>query len=256
MASRLDFTGKRILITGASRGIGRACAVEFAALGGTVAVHYGSNRTAAEAALAALPGQGHILVQADIADAEAVRRMVDQAHAGLGRIDVLVCNAGIFDAHPLPEVGYDAWQSAWGRVLGTNLIGAANAIYCAAQYMMAEGGGKIITISSRTAFRGKPEAPAYAASKAGLNALSQSLAQALAPHGIYVYVVAPGVVETDMAAPDKDTPAWEAIQRQSPLGRVCQPEEVAYTVAFLASPGTEYLTGSIVDLFGAAYLRT
>jgi len=252
----MDFTGKNILITGASRGIGRACAREFAALGGRVAVHYASNHAAAEATLQSLAGTGHIRVQADITDAGVVQQMVSDVIAAFGRIDVLVNNAGIFEEHPLPNVDYAVWQSAWARILTTNLIGAANVTYNAAQHMIANGGGKIVSVSSRTAFRGKPEAPAYAASKAGLNAMSQSLAVALAPHGIGVYVVAPGVVETDMAAADKATPAWAAIQQQSPLGRVCRPEEVAHTVAFLASDGAEFLTGGIVDLFGAAYLRT
>jgi NAD(P)-dependent dehydrogenase (short-subunit alcohol dehydrogenase family) len=252
----LNFTGKAILITGASRGIGRACACEFAAFGGRVAVHFGTNHAAAGETLQSLAGAGHITVQADIADAGAVARMVNQVEAAFGRIDVLVNNAGIFEEHPLPGVDYAAWQTAWTRILSTNLIGAANATYCVAQHMIEQGGGKIINVSSRTAFRGKPEASAYAASKAGLNAMSQSLAQALAPYSIYVYVVAPGVVETDMAARDKATPAWVAIEQQSPLGRVCRPEEVAYTVAFLASSGAEYLTGGIVDLFGASFLRT
>lgn len=122
--------------------------------------------------------------------------------------------------------------------------------------MIRQGGGKIITVSSRSAFRGKPEASADVASKAGLNAMSHSLAIDLAPHGIFVYVVAPGVVETDMAANDKQSSAWTAIQNQSPLGRVCRPDEVAHTAAFLASSGSEYLTGSIIDLFGASYRRT
>lgn len=251
-----DFADKTILITGASRGIGRACALEFARRGGRVAVHYGVNRQAAEQTLTLLPGSGHVITQADITDADAVRRMVDEVIETFGRLNVLVNNAGIFEEHPLPDVDYTAWQAAWSRILTTNLVGAANAAYCAARHMMQRGGGKIINISSRTAFRGKPEAPAYAASKAGLNAFSQTLAQALAPYGIGVYAVAPGVVETDMAANDKNSPAWAAIQQQSPLGRVCRPEEVACTVAFLASDGTDYLTGGIVDLFGAAYLRT
>ncbi len=254
--AHLDFTGKAILITGASRGIGRACAREFAAFGGKVAVHYGTNQAAAGDTLQSLAGAGHITVQADITDAGAVERMVSQVEAAFGHIDVLVNNAGIFEEHPLPRVDYAAWQATWTRILSTNLIGAANVTYCVAQYMIGQGSGKIINISSRTAFRGKPEASAYAASKAGLNAMSQSLAQALAPYGVYVYVVAPGVVETDMAARDQATPAWVAVQQQSPLGRVCRPEEVAYTVVFLASAGTEYLTGGIVDLFGASYLRT
>lgn len=251
----LDLTGKSVLITGASRGIGRACAKEFAALGAKVAVHYGSNQRAAEDTLAMLNGEGHISVAADISDATAVEQMVTHVHERFGRIDVLVNNAGIFEEQPLPSVDYAAWQASWARVLNTNLIGMANATYCTAQHMIAQGGGKIINVSSRTAYRGKPEAPAYAASKAAINAMSQSLSIALAPHGIYVYVVAPGVVDTDMAAADQASPAWQAIQNQSPLGRVCKPEEVAHTAAFLASDGAEYLTGGVIDLFGASHLR-
>lgn len=253
--AQLDFTGKTILITGASRGIGRACALAFAALGGRVAVHYGSNHAAAQETLAALAGTGHLTLQADITDPDAVAKMVDQAAAAFEKIDVLVNNAGIFEEHRLPEIDYAAWQSAWSRILATNLVGAANVTYCVARRMIEQGAGKIINISSRTAFRGKPEAPAYAASKAGLNALSQNLAQALAPYGIHVYAVAPAVVETDMAARDKASPAWRAIEQQSPLGRVCTPEEVAHVVTFLASEPTAYLTGGIIDLFGASYLR-
>lgn len=256
MTSLADLSGKTALITGASRGIGRACAVQFAALGARVAVHYATNRAAADTTLEMLDGEGHIAVQADVADAGAVERMVAEVAAAFGRIDVLVNNAGIFEEHPLPTTNYDEWQGAWSRILSTNLVGAANVTYCVAQRMIEQNSGKIVTISSRTAFRGKPEAPAYVASKAGLNAMSQSLAIALAPHGIHVYVIAPGVVETDMAANDKDSPAWAAIKNQSPLGRVCQPDEVARTAAFLAAPGSEYLTGGIIDLFGASYLRS
>lgn len=247
---------KTVLITGASRGIGRACAIQFAEHGARVAVHYGSNEAAALHTLALLPGDGHITVRADVTDAAAVEQVVKQTVTAFGRLDVLVNNAGIFEEHPLPELSYVQWQAAWSRIVSTNLLGTANMTYCAAQQMIRQGGGKIITVSSRTAFRGKPEAPGYAASKAALNAMSQSLSVALAPSGIQVYVVAPSVVETDMAANDKATPAWAAIENQSPLGRVCQPDEVARTVAFLASPGTDYLTGGIIDLFGASYLRT
>ncbi len=256
MNDQHSLTGTAVLITGASRGIGRACAVAFAERGAYVAVHYGSNRAAADHTLDLLAGEGHIAVQADVSDADAVHGMVERVAAEFGRVDVLVNNAGIFMEHPLPQSDYATWQAAWSRIISTNLLGAANATYCAAQHMIAQGGGRIVTVSSRTAFRGKPEAPGYAASKAALNAMSQSLSVALAPHGVYVYVVAPGVVDTDMAAEDKKSPAWAAIEQQSPLGRVCQPEEVARTVVFLASPGAEYLTGGIIDLFGAAYLRS
>lgn len=251
-----DFHGQHILITGASRGIGRACALEFARRGGRVAVHYHTNRAASDGTLARLEGSGHIAVAADIADGDAVEAMVSEVFNAFGRIDVLVNNAGIFEEHPPLGTDYAAWRAAWARLLATNLVGAANVSYCVSQHMVAAGGGKIIMISSRTAFRGKPEAPAYAASKAGMNALGQNLALALAPHNIHVYVVAPGVVETDMAASDKATPAWDAIRRQSPLGRVATPEDVAHTVAFLAAAGAEMLTGAVIDVNGASYLRT
>jgi NAD(P)-dependent dehydrogenase (short-subunit alcohol dehydrogenase family) len=137
----------------------------------------------------------------------------------------------------------------------TNLIGAANAAFCAAQHMMRHGGGRIVNVSSRGAFRGEPDSPAYGASKAGVNAMSQSLAKALAPHNIIVTAVAPGWVETDMAT-DHLAERGDEMRQQSPLGRIAQPREVAYTILFLASEGAEFLTGAIVDINGASYLRT
>lgn len=252
----MDFTGKVVLITGASRGIGRTCAMMFAEKGAQVAVHYHSNKTAAQNTLDVLHGEGHLLVQADIADPDAVKRMVDTVVLDMGRIDVLVNNAGIYEDHPLVDVSYEEWQAQWDRILRANLTGAANAIYCAAQHMMATGGGRIVNVSSRGAFRGEPTAPAYGASKAGMNAMGQSLAKALAPHNIFVTTVAPGFVETDMAADFLAGPEGDAIRSQSPLGRVAKPEDVAYTVMFLASEGAEFLTGTIVDVNGASYLRS
>lgn len=252
----MNFDGKVVLITGASRGIGRACARRFAAHGARIAIHYHSNREAAEQTLASLPQREHLIVQAEMGDAGSVQRMVETVTREMGGLNVLVNNAGIFEEHPLPDVSYEAWQATIERILSTNLIGAANVTYCAAQHMIAHGGGRIITISSRTAFRGKPEAPLYAASKAALNAMSQSLAVALAPYGIFIGVVAPGVVATDMATQDLAGPLGDAIRNQSPLGRVALPEDVAYAAAFLASEGAEYLTGTIIDVNGASYLRS
>jgi NAD(P)-dependent dehydrogenase (short-subunit alcohol dehydrogenase family) len=125
----------------------------------------------------------------------------------------------------------------------TNLIGPANLSFLAARIMMVSGGGRVVNISSRGAFCGEPETPAYDASKAGLNAMSQSLAQALAPHGVFFYVVAPGFVETDMADALLRGPEGEGIRSQSPLGRVATPEEVARTVAFLASEAPDVHDG-------------
>ena len=247
---------RAILVTGASRGIGSAVARAFAAAGDRVAVHHRDSAGLAASVLAALPGRGHVVVQADLADASEVRRMVDAASAQLGGLDVLVNNAGVFVPHQITEVSYEQWQQAWQHTLGVNLTGAANASWCAVQHMVAGGGGSIVNVSSRGAFRGEPRQPGYGASKAGLNALGQSLAVALAPHGIRVATVAPGYVETDMANEHLKSPRGEAIRAQSPFGRVARPEEIAAAVLYLASPEAEWSSGAILDLNGASYLRS
>lgn len=252
----MEFTDKVVLVTGASRGIGRAVAQKFADRGARIVVHYNRNRAAAEQTLDSLRGDSHIILQADLADPNGVSRLVDEAVREKGRIDVLVNNAGIYELHPPQDVNYKTWQDAWNRTLGTNLVGPANVSFLVIQHMLKQGGGRIVNISSRGAFRGEPEAPAYGASKAGLNAMSQSLAKALAPFNIYVFIVAPGWVETDMTEPYLSGPEGDAIRNQSPLGRVAQPEEVAHTVLFLASEDSAFLTGCIVDVNGASYLRT
>ena len=245
-----------MLVTGASRGIGRAIAMAFANLGDRVAIHHRDSAALAAEVLAGLPGNGHTVLQADLTDADAVRRSVDGACDALGGLDVLVNNAGVFLAHPITEVSYEQWQAAWQATLGVNLIGAANVTWCAVQHMIAGGGGRIINVSSRGAFRGEPGQPAYGASKAGLNAFGQSLARALAPHGIAVASVAPGFVDTDMAASHLAGPGGDAIRAQSPFGRVAQPEEIAAAVVYLASPEAEWASGTIIDLNGASYLRS
>ncbi len=251
-----SFANKNVLVTGASRGIGRAIAHTFAESGARVAVHYHQNRQAAEQTLAGLPGGPHQLVQADVSVPESVRKMVDEVIREMGTIDVLVNNAGIYGRYPVVDLTYEEWQGIWERTIRTNLMGPANISFCVAQHMRDHGGGKIVNVSSRGAFRGEPNAPDYGASKAGLNALSQSMAKALAPYKIFVYVVAPGFVETEMSSRELSGPTGDEIRSQSPLGRVASPEEVARTVVFLASEGTDYLTGCIVDINGASYLRS
>jgi NAD(P)-dependent dehydrogenase (short-subunit alcohol dehydrogenase family) len=139
--------------------------------------------------------------------------------------------------------------------VAVNLSGAAHVIHGAIPHLRAAGGGHIVNITSRGAFRGEPEAPAYGAAKAGLNALGQSLAIALAPDGIHVVAVAPGWVETDMTRDILQSPAGEAIRAQSPLRRTATPDEVAQTVLFVVSGKADALTGGIIDVNGASYLR-
>jgi 3-oxoacyl-[acyl-carrier protein] reductase len=244
---------RAVLVTGASRGIGRAIAVAFAGLGDRVAVHHRGSPELADQVLAGLPGDGHVVVQADLADAEAVRQMAGQVHAALGGLDVLVNNAGIYTPHPVTEVSYQQWQDAWRETLAVNLTGAANLTWCAVQYMR-QTGGRIINVSSRGAYRGEPRHPAYGASKAGLNSFGQSMARALAPFGIAVATVAPGYVETAMARPDLSSRGAE-VRAQSPFNRVARTEEIAAAVVYLASPEAEWASGAVLDLNGASYLR-
>ncbi len=245
---------RAVLVTGASRGIGRAVAQAFAGAGDRVAVHHRGSPGLASQVLAGLPGSGHTVVQADLADAEAVRRMVDQAHADLDGLDVLVNNAGIYASHPITEVSYQRWQDIWRETLAVNLTGAANVTWCAVQYMR-QTGGRIVNVTSRGAFRGEPRHPAYGASKAGLNSFGQSMARALAPLGIAVATVAPGYVATDMARSDLNSPRGDQIRAQSPFNRIATPEEIAAAVVYLASPEAEWASGAILDLNGASYLR-
>jgi NAD(P)-dependent dehydrogenase (short-subunit alcohol dehydrogenase family) len=263
MSKLPTLAARTALVTGASRGIGRAIAVALAARGIRIAVHYHSNEAAALETKRLLAGDGHLPCGADLTDAAAALRLWNEVVAAFGRVDVLVNNAGLFIDHPPLATDFDAWAAAWRVTLATNLIGPANLSLLAAQSMAAQppaeepfGRGRIVNISSRGAFRGEPDAPAYGASKAGLNALSQSMAKALAPRGVYVYCLAPGFVETDMAAHLLGGPDGAAILAQHPLGRVSRPEEVARTAVFCALDAPAAMTGSIIDVNGASYLRT
>ena len=221
-----------------------------------MAVHCREGVAAAEAVRDSLPGQGHVIVRADLTDPEAVRAMVDDAAGRLGGLDVLVNNAGIYGGQPVLGTSYEEWQAAWQATLGINLTGAANATWCAVRHMVADGkGGRIVNVGSRGAYRGEPAHPAYGASKAGLHAFGQSLAVALAPYGITVAAVAPGYVATEMTAEELATPVGDVIRAQSPFNRVATPREVAAAVVYLASPESAWSSGAVLDLNGASYLR-
>jgi NAD(P)-dependent dehydrogenase (short-subunit alcohol dehydrogenase family) len=180
--------------------------------------------------------------------------MVAAAAEGLGGLDVLVNNAGVFLAHPVTATTYEEWQRAWHDTLAVNLLGAANATWCAVPHMVQAGGGRIVNVSSRGAFRGEPSHPAYGASKAALVAFGQSMARALGPHGIAVSTVAPGWTRTEMAE-ERLAEREDEVVAETPMGRVAAPEEVAAAVLFLASPEAGMASGSVVDVNGASFLR-
>ena len=269
-----DPTSRGVLVTGASRGVGAAVARAFAAHGDRVVVHHRSadSLERAEAVAAGLPGGGHAVLAADLADPDAVRRLADDAVAALGRVDVLVNNAAMIVApaggtgsrrgdHPLEHTDYEDWVDVWQRTLATNLLGPANLTWCVARHMIdvppAEGMpvGRVVNVGSRGAYRGEPDIPAYGASKAGLHAFGQSMALRLGPHGIAVTSIAPGFIATEMAGAALEGEAGEATRAQSPFHRVARPDEVAGAVLCLAEPGAEWASGAVIDFNGASHLR-
>ena len=255
---------KVALVTGASRGIGSIIALQLAQRGVRVALHYRNNRKAAAASLESLPGKGHASFDADLSDPNEASLLWQRVSDSLGAVDILINNAGLYIFHPPLKTAYGDWQSAWQQTLATNLVAPASLSLLAAQSMAARqrpqasefGRGRIVNISSRGAFRGEPDAPAYAASKAGLNALSQSLARALAPAGVYLYCVAPGWVETEMATGHLESPDGPAILAQHPLGRVNRTDEIANAAVYCALDAPAAMTGCVIDVNGASYLRT
>ena len=252
----ISFKDKTVLVTGASRGIGRATAIAFAEAGANVIVHYKNNSVAAEETLAMLASGKHIAIDADLTDPVSVEKFSKEVIEKTDRIDILVNNAGVYIEKNITEMNYAEFQENWARTINTNLTGIANLCFHISKHMIEKGGGKIINVSSRGAFRGEPNALAYGASKAGLNSFGQSLAKTLAPYKIYVYTVAPGFVETEMAAEGLTGKGGDEIRNQSPLNRVAQPEEIANAIVMLIASNNEYMTGCILDVNGASYLRT
>ncbi len=251
-----DFKDKTVLITGGSRGIGAVTAKLFADAGAQVIITYNANRMAAEQTMVELGPGNHGIYQLDLADPASVENLFKVFSEKYMRLDILVNNAAVHLPHKILETDFEHWQKSWDETLRANLMGPANVCYFASQIMVKQKSGKIINISSRGAFRGEPENPAYGASKAGINAMSQSLALVLAPHNVSVHIIAPGYVATEMVADKLEGASGEAIKSQSPFGRVAKPEEVARLVAVYASEGLEFTSGGISDINGASYLRS
>jgi 3-oxoacyl-[acyl-carrier protein] reductase len=251
---KIDLTGRTVLVTGASRGIGAATARTFAESGARVAVHCGRERERAER-LAQSIGAGAQAFQADLSDLNACRGLWDEVVQRFGRVDVLVNNAGVAFGSPL-DAEDESWEEAWSRTLAVNLTALAVLCRAAVLHFRAHGGGRIINISSRAAFRGDtPDYLAYAASKGGVVALTRSIARGCGKEGIVAFDVAPGFTRTEMAQDFIDQYGEDFATRDIALPRLTEPQDIAPTLVFLASGLADHATGTTVDLNAGSYVH-
>ena len=243
----MENTKRAAVVTGGSRGIGRAICLALADKGMDVAVNYAGNEAAAQETVAACKARGvnAIAVKGDVSDGAAAAALMDIAKEAFDRIDVLVCNAGITRdglIMRLSEADFDA-------VVNTNLKGTFLCMKAVSKIMMKQRYGRIVTLSSVVGLRGNAGQTNYAASKAGIVGLTKSMAKELASRGITANAVAPGFIETDMTAALTDAQKKEAA-KDIPAGRLGQPEDVAETVAFLADEKAAYITGQVLCVDG------
>ena len=248
----INLNDKVALVTGASRGIGRASAIALARAGATVAIGYNVNKAGAEETAKAC-GPLSFVVHGNVAHPDECKDILDTVLASSNRIDILVNNAGIAERDSV-GMNYRAWVNHWQRTLDTNFLSAVHMSYLCIQSMLRQQGGKIINVSSRSAFRGETEYLAYAASKAAMVNFTRCLARTFATRNILAYAVAPGFIDTDLAAEDLERYGDE-IRAQIPSGKVGLPGDVANVVLFLSSDLSNYITGSTIDVNGGSYLH-
>ena len=253
----LDLADKTVLLTGASKGIGAAIAGRLGAAGARLILHYGADRQGAEQAASGIDPARRVLIQGDFTKRDAVDALWEAAEAWAGEIDVLVNNAGVmlwgeFDA-PLAD-----WDRVWDESFAVNLMAPARLLRRAVAHFLERGGGVIVTVSSWSAQRGSTNSAniAYAATKAGIHAATQTVARAYAARGILAYVVAPGVVDTRLSEQFAASQGGrERVAAGLAMGEWVPPTEIAELVAYLASGRCRHLCGATLDVNGASYVR-
>jgi NAD(P)-dependent dehydrogenase (short-subunit alcohol dehydrogenase family) len=254
MPFTIDLSGLSVLVTGASRGIGRALAEALAGAGAAVGVHYARSRAAAEAVAAAC-GPRACVLQADLATLDGPARLWADAVDALGGIDVLVNNAGVAVEAPL-DAPTDAWADAWARTMHVNLRAPELLCRLAVPHMQQRGGGRLINVASRAAFRGDaPAYLAYGASKGGLVALTRGLARAYGADGLCAFVLAPGFTRTDMAQAFIDRYGEAHAAADLALPRLTEPADLAPLVVLLASGHADHATGGTFDVNAGSYVH-
>jgi 3-oxoacyl-[acyl-carrier protein] reductase len=248
----IDLRGRTALVTGGSRGIGRACCELLARAAARVAVNYRVEARWAELVVQGIRDRGGnaFAVGADVSRRDEAEMLVDETVTRFGSLDILVNNAGVWRGSPVDELSDAEWQ----ETIGINLTGTFHMTRAAVPHLKRAGGGSIVNISSTAGQRGESFHSHYAASKGAIISFTKSLAVELAPHGIRVNCVAPGWVESDMTRPTLDGPERRQILAGIPLGRVGQPAEIAGAVLFLVSDLASFVTGEILNVNGGAVL--
>jgi NAD(P)-dependent dehydrogenase (short-subunit alcohol dehydrogenase family) len=254
----LDLTGKTVLLTGASKGIGAATARILGEARAHLVAHYHDDRAGVEASTASIAPQRRYLLQADLAQSASADGLWRNAVAWRGRIDVLVNNAAVFLIDGGIEDDEAAWDSVWETTMTVNVLAPARLLRHAVRHFKEQGGGIAITISSWNGQRGStnPRAIAYAASKAAIRAATQTIARGYAKDNVLAYVVAPGVVRTRLSEQSAATLGGEqAVSATLAMGEWVPPDEIGHLVAFLATGRVRHLTGATIDVNGASYVR-
>jgi len=249
----LNLKGKIAVVTGGSRGIGRATVECFAELGADVVVNYLMNeRAAADTVNAAqAAGVGALAVKADVSRADEARHLIDAAIERFTRVDFLVCNAGIWEGAAVDQLS----EAVWDRTIDLNLKGTWSVCRAVVPRMKAQGYGRIVIVSSTAGQRGEANVSNYAASKGGQISFTKSLATELAPFGINVNAVAPGWVDTDMCAEVfADQKFRKSIEDSIPVGRVASPKDIAWPIVFLCSDWARHINGEILNVNGGSIL--
>jgi len=251
---KIDLSGKVVLVTGASRGIGQAIAEKMSESGAKVALHYNSNKEKAEKVLSSLNSESFAF-RADLSNSDEAINLFRQVVGHYGKMDCLVNNAGIA-IKSNPEGENSSWIGAWQQTMNVNLLATGILCKLSVEHFIKNGGGRIINISSRAAFRGDTkEYLAYAASKGGVVSLTKSIARAYGKDNIKAFTIAPGFVRTDMAQDFMDVYGEDFALNDIALPKLTEPKDIAPTVVFLASGLADHATGCTIDINAGSYVH-